>query len=179
MAQKMYRHNDAYFTFVGETEKEGQSVAQVCPAGGGFVYNVPVDKFQTEFEEASEDFMKSLKEFVPVAFSIESFGGVLEFEGYDNGQRWNGWAIPAFTYDQLRQVATFIEEEMGEKDRPDFPTISFHSDGLVTYTVPERVQEDYEEDKITVPLAPHTGRCDDQLLTLYHLYDSWTWSVEE
>jgi hypothetical protein len=31
----------------------------------------------------------------------------------------------------------------------------------------------------SVPLAPKSGRRGDQTLTLYFLYDNWTWSVEE
>ncbi len=36
-----------------------------------------------------------------------------EFEGYDEGRRWNGWACPTFTREQADKVATWWNTQPG------------------------------------------------------------------
>lgn len=44
-------------------------------------------------------------------FTIETFPGLI-FEGYTQGDNWNGWAVPYFTFDEAREVAKIHEDKL-------------------------------------------------------------------
>lgn len=64
---------------------------------------------------------------VPTAkttFELECYEG-LEFEGYDNGERWNGWAVPILT----KKGMTALIEATSDDDHPESTQLSWVSAG--------------------------------------------------
>jgi hypothetical protein len=49
--------------------------------------------------------LKEAKSLKSTKFTIETFGDRV-FEGYTNGDDWNGWACPYFTFDQAQSIVS-------------------------------------------------------------------------
>lgn len=76
---------------------------EICAAGGGFVSKLSVEEFDDKFEEVDEaELEDSLWE--ERLFSVEGDAAVA-ITGYTDGRRWNGWAVPHVTFEELADLA--------------------------------------------------------------------------
>ena len=57
-------------------------------------------------------------------FTIETFPGEV-FDGYTDGEEWNGWAVPYFDVEQARQIAKIHEKSLSIKSGYDESTDEF------------------------------------------------------
>ena len=87
------------------------------PAGGGFSLRftpAAVEKYNFRLWTSDDEEVKKVN-FGMDCFS-DSAGHFLDFEGYDRGKRWNGWACPLLTvagFKKLREACEVEDEEDG------------------------------------------------------------------
>jgi len=48
-------------------------------------------------------------ELIKAKFKMDFFPDDVEIEGYTNGGRWNGWAIPYFTFENAQKLIPIFE----------------------------------------------------------------------
>jgi hypothetical protein len=106
---------------------------------------------------------------------------IVEIAGHVRGEahhvsdaRWNGWAVPSFTKEQVEALLPVVNAQ-GEKQVED-STFRFDGDRLLEtrWTCEEPPTEDgaYPTEEVEVPSWVHADGT-----TLYGFGDSWVWEV--
>lgn len=80
-----------------ELAAEPKQFVRCFPQGGGFAMRIPLEQFLANFKEVSGP-----PKYRAAAFSID---GGPKYTGYHTGSRWNGWAMPCFTMEQVEAQA--------------------------------------------------------------------------
>lgn len=130
--------------------------------GGSFGMKVPQADFELHFEPAPAPVWKKSH------FTCEGMGVVLP--GYTNGQRWNGWQVPAFE-------KAAVDILMAETNAPDFVIHAWKEGEPATL-----VFEDMQEKQLGSPVedyrteyAPVEIEVDGIKVTTYPFGDGWCW----
>lgn len=98
---KLFRHKNGQFFELSEIEA---GVARVFPQGGGFSYQIPVEKFYEDCTEVKADQVYHLR-----PSKVEIDGWECSFDCYLSEQRWNGWRIPYMTRDQVQKLMDYLD----------------------------------------------------------------------
>lgn len=83
----------------------------IHPHGGGFDHKVPISDFLKEFKE----FNGRPDELRLTKVSLEDY--VAPLPAYVTRERWNGWAIPYFTFDNALEVAKAFQDMSYDPER--------------------------------------------------------------
>lgn len=139
------------------------------PLGGGFGYSfdpIAVEKY--DFVKVPAKLLHSPR-WRATDFYAEWFDK--SYRGWTTGQRWNGWAMPFFEFDEAMRYAKDSQESAG-----DTGASSTHYDPQRDAFVTHR--EDFDEDEVdeaTVILVKGRGA-----LKVYPIgAGSWTWSERQ
>jgi hypothetical protein len=137
---------------------EDVDTVQFCSQGGGFVHRAPRADFERDFRPATPP------AFQAAHFSAEWLDEGTQLEGFSNGMRWNGWAMPYFSREAGLRLCTMLPSLRFDADRNAF--VSFCDD------YPEGEQEEvFEACAVVVSGSP---------LELYPIgTGSWTWDEED
>lgn len=106
-----------------------------------------------------------IREFTRGRFSLDALGNA-EFEGFTDGQTWNGWACPYFTYDMALNVlrASTANGYTWRYDEESHSFLVWHDDD------PENFEPDkFEESSILVDGA-------DTIVYAVGAF-SWAWEI--
>lgn len=96
-----------------EVEDDQADPISFYPQGGGFGHKGPRAKFMEMFERAE----------MPATHHKARFTMDLwdhDVEGYSNGARWNGWAMPEFTFEVAQSVAADWPDMRYDAERDAF-----------------------------------------------------------
>ena len=98
---KRYRRLDTTDFFI--LHEVDENTAYLYPEGGGFIRAIPIDDFNASFVEDESE-----PEFKRELVSAEWMEAC--FLAYSNGVRWNGWAVPYFTWEQVDDLAKLMPD---------------------------------------------------------------------
>lgn len=87
-------------------------------AGGGFTFTVPIHEFLAEFEPADVSVMR------PFYTGFDE--SPIVFRAYTDGVRWNGWAVPHFTLDQVMYLVEHPEALGDVKFDEELDQVTFY-----------------------------------------------------
>jgi len=77
-------------------------------AGGGFQHMVPANEAEA-FLADHVAFVTSASKWVKTRFEIDEDESGASFEGWTDGSRWNGWAVPRVTAETLPEVVAILD----------------------------------------------------------------------
>lgn len=122
-------------------DKDGTLLAH--PLGGGFQISIPADAV-ARFSAVQGD--ESISVFSSARFALDGVDG--EFQGWCDGELWNGWEKPCFerdvaelilnsvgatfTYSSKEDAFVVVDAEGKETDRIDGTTVQLGDGGSVT-----------------------------------------------
>lgn len=103
-------------------------------------------------------------------FSLDGEG---EFEGYDFGLRWNGWAVPCCTLEQISAALAVVNEGS------DYPYLleELSGNAVIVTTNPDDEPEVHGREYAV--LAPSRSETDEGTKLLYTLNLGWVFARAE
>lgn len=102
MANKLFVNHEGYKVQIFSDEVD--NVIEFCSQGGGFAKRMPREEFFREFKPYD------VPKYSPRDASLEHFEEGVSLATWSNGQSWNGWAMPYFTYEQGLEVIKLFPE---------------------------------------------------------------------
>ena len=104
-------------------EKDGTLLAH--PLGGGFQYRLKPNAEQ-KFRIVTDD-EKAGPLWRKAKFEVE--GVEAEFNGWTDGNSWNGWAMPHFEFNEAKRVVDVITDSKGRYDAEQDCFVTTDTDG--------------------------------------------------
>lgn len=111
---------DASGRLVQVLESSPAFTVEFAPQGGGLIRKLPRAEFERRFKPAT------LPSYSLVAVGAEWLPEELKVPAYSNGMRWNGWAIPYFTFEAARSLLEYMPDLRYDSSRDAF--ISAHEE---------------------------------------------------
>lgn len=99
-----------------EVQRTQDGMVEFAPRGGGFIHRASEEDFRAHFKPAT-----------PRGYSLVMMSGDFVPEGvtlpaYANEDRWNGWAMPSFTFETAQSILEFLPDG---QYRPDIDAFAF------------------------------------------------------
>lgn len=139
-------------------DRDEESSVTFYPEGWGFLHRLPAEVFyQHHVEDDSEpQFQREL---------ISADWMEACFFAYSKGVRWNGWAVPHFTFEQMMEITKLMPDAVRVVDGiPDQPA------RFQEYDFNEEEWVDVPRVDILFPDGP---------IDTYRLGNGWCWEVVE
>ena len=116
---KVYRNKEDGNLWAVIQEIDGK--VMIAPPGGGMGYKIDKDRFFNENEEVDEEETYKLRYRLIGAEWMEA-----KFMAYSPEMKWNGWATPWFTREQINEIIKLmpnlrLEGNSVMYDDPDYP----------------------------------------------------------
>jgi hypothetical protein len=152
---------------------------ELNPAGGGFVRAISVEELDEKFDALTpEEVAKSPWE--KATFSMDDDDSP-KINGYTNGRRWNGWAIPYVSWEALRDMIPAWNEYFNVDGVEDDDQLTWYEVEEITegiggqrvWIIEQYDGERHRSRKEAIPVV-----VDDEELELYDISDGLTWHQE-
>jgi hypothetical protein len=151
LAGKLFSDAAGHFITVAE---DSADAVKFSAQGGGFLRTMPREGFFKVFTPSQ------LPPFKAAKFGADWLPENFPLEGFTNGQRWNGWAMPYFT------------KETGLRLMAEMPGLKFDEEANAFTSEDENLDD--EESLVTFPAE--TLDVDRVAVTVYAIgAGSWCW----